>query len=392
VRYAERSRLRTAPRVAGVIMGVLLASVVVGYVLLWFVVNQSIRATSVDGLARTEEGVTNVLVATAPGDGGVLDGVAVVQVAEGRARPAVLVLPVALELDVPDTGGVTLADAPTVGGMALLVEEVARYTGMDLHHYVRIDRAALAELVDASGGLDECPGPDVDPCPRLIGDDVRARLAAPEGSVTNAARVVAHADVVRVVATELDRLRTALDPRRAMRWARGWDAVLTTDLDPGAGDVRDLAALLETVDPDDVDVRILPGLVDGGRITVQPETAAVLLAAFTQVAPLPVDVGLEAPRELVPADVTVRVLNGVGRAGVAGDVADFLTERGFVVSDVDNALRFDRRAPTRITHRPQDEPLGALVGALLPDAELVVSEDVPPGVDVVVTVGAGGAP
>ena len=49
----------------------------------------------------------------------------------------------------------------------------------------------------------------------------------------------------------------------------------------------------------------------------------------------------------LPEDVTVQVLNGVGRPGVAGDMAEFLVDRGFVVLEVGNANRFSDRAPTR---------------------------------------------
>ena len=118
----------------------------------------------------------------------------------------------------------------------------------------------------------------------------------------------------------------------------------------------------------------------------------MLLAAFHEVRPLPPAIGLEAPRELVPDDVTVQVLNGVGRPGVAGDMAEFLEERGFTVADVDNAPRFDDRAPTSIGYVGEEHRLLAeLVASFLPGAEVRELINPPPdGVQVVVTVGANG--
>lgn len=389
VRYADQSALRTAPRVALAAVLVLVVVLVGGLAVLWTTANQRIDATSVVGLERRAEGAPlNLLVTSRAGADAPLDGVVVVQLSAGRDDPAVLVLPAALEVEVAGQGATTLSRAPEVGGMALVVEEVAAYTGMPLHHYVDVDRAALAALVDANGGLDDCPAQDVEPCPRLIGSQVLERLAPPEGAVTGRDRVVAHLDVLRTVATEAARTRTALDPRRALRWSQGVDAALDSDLDPGVRGLRDLATQLAAVDPEALDVRILPGLIDDGRVSVTPETATVLLEAFVAGDPLPADVGLEAPRELVPEDVTVQVLNGLGEAGVAGDAADRLTEQGFVVVEVGNAPRFDRRAPTTVGYTGADRPLAELVASFLPGAEVVEARSTPPEARVVVTVGA----
>lgn len=392
VRYAERSRLALVPRIAMAVAVLALVALLGGAVGTWVVANNAMDARLVVGLARAEHDVTNVLVATAADDAAPVDGVAIVQVAPTRERPAVLVLPAALELDVADVGRVPLGRVPGAGGMALLVEEVTRYTGVDLHHYVRVDRSALADVVDANGGVDDCPTPDADPCPRLIGAQVAQRLAAPQGAVSGASRVVAHLDVAGAVASEVGRTRTALDPRRALRWARGWDAVLTTDVDLGVQEARALAASVAQVDAGALDVRILPGLVDDGRVTAEPEQATILLTAFARAAALPEGIGLDAPRAAGPQDVTVRVLNGLGRAGVAGDMAAFLEGEGFEVDGVDNAPVFDPDAATRIDHVAGARRMAQMVRRALGRGRIEAVDALPKGVDVVVTVGRGGAP
>lgn len=392
VRLRDRPRLRVAQR--GLVGAALLVVLVllIGFVSTWAVAAGRIDGTSVVGLDREPEGVRNIVVGLASGPDGPVDGVFLLQLGEDRPDPVVLVLPAALEVDVADQGVLTLAQASERGGMAALVEEVGEYTGLDIHHYVRIDRNALATAIDENGGIQDCPTPDAPACPNVLGADVAEALAPPTDAVSGRARVVALADAGRLVGTEVARPRTLLDPRRALRWADAWNAVLRTDADPGPGGVRDIARSLAGYDPEQLTVRVLPGLIDEGRISVTPEEAALLLEAFTEVTPVPTDIGTEAPRELVPGDITIQVLNGVGEAGAAAEMAEFLVERGFTVSETDNAPRFDQRAPTNVGYVGEENRLLAeLVASFLPGAELRELVQPPPdGVDIVVTVGANG--
>jgi hypothetical protein len=392
VRLRDRPRLRLAQRgVAGVVV-VLVGALLAGLVATWVLAARRIDGTSVVGLDPEPEDVRNIVVGLAPdGDSGV-DGVFLLQVGPARPDPAVLVLPAALEVDVAGEGVLTLSQASARAGMAALVEEVGDYTDLDIHHYVRVDRAALGQAIDENGGIEDCPTPDAPACPNVLGSDVIASLAPPEGAVSGRDRVVALAEAASLVGGEVARPRTLLDPRRALRWADAWDEVLRTDVDPGPGGARDLARALAAFDPARLQVRVLPGLIDEGRVSVAPEEAAVLLAAFTDVSPLPDDIGIEAPRELTPQDITVQVLNGVGEAGAAGEMATFLAERGFTVAETDNAPRFDPRAPTTVGYADEEDRLLAeLVASFLPGAELRELVNPPPeGIQVVVTVGADG--
>lgn len=392
VRLRDRPRLRLAQRgVVGVAI-VLVFALVVGLVVTWVLAARRIDGTSVVGLDPEPDEVRNIVVGLAPdGDSGV-DGVFVLQVGEARPDPAVLVLPAALEVDVAGEGVLTLAQASERAGMASLVEEVGDYTDLEIHHYVRVDRAALATAIDENGGIEDCPSPDAPACPNVLGSDVAASLAPPSGAVSGRDRVVALAEAAALVGGEVARPRTLLDPRRALRWADAWDEVLRTDVDPGPGGARDLARALAGFDTATLEVRVLPGLIDEGRISVTPEEATELLAAFTDVTELPADIGTEAPRELTPGDIAVQVLNGVGEAGAAAEMATFLEERGFTVTDTDNAPRFDPRAPTTVGYAgEEDRLLAELVASFLPGADLRELVNPPPdGTQVVVTVGVDG--
>lgn len=393
VRLRDRPRLRLAQRgFVGVVVVTLLVALV-GAVSTWIIANGRIQGTSVVALdPEPDEDVRNIVVGLAADRAAPVDGVFLVQLGAGRPDPVVLVIPAALEVDVADVGVLTLTQASERGGMAAVVEEVADYTDLDVHHYVRVDRVALAAVIDGNGGIQDCPTPDAPACPNVLGSDVAASLEPPAGAVSGADRVTALAEAGRLVGQEVARLRTLLDPRRALHWANAWNEVLRTDVEPRPGGVRDLARNLAAFDPDRLSVRVLPGLIDDGRVSVTPEEAQVLLTAFQDVTRLPDDIGIEAPRELVPGDVTVQVLNGVGEAGVAGEMATFLEERGFTVGEVDNAPRFDQRAPTTVGYNgEEDRLLAELVASFLPGAELRELVNPPPdGVKVVVTVGVNG--
>lgn len=393
VRIPDRSGLRTARRTTAIVAVVLALGLVATVVTTWVVVATRVEGTSVLALEREpEDDLRNTVVALADAPEGPVDGVFLVQTGEPRTDPAVLVLPVSLEVDVADRGVLTLAEVADVGGMALLVEEVGEYTDLPVHHYVRVDRTALAAAVDRNGGITDCPTQDALACPNVLGSDLLAALEVPTDATSGPPRVQALAGAASLVAEEVARPRTVLDPRRALRWADEWSAVLRTDVEPGPFELRAMARRLAALDPGTLEVRVLPGLVDGGRLTVTPEEAAVLLEAFAAGSALPEDIGTEAPRELVPEDVAVQVLNGVGQPGVAGEMADFLVDRGFTVVDVDNAPRFSDRAPTTIGYADEEDlPLAELVASFLPDAEIDLLINPPTAdVDIVVTVGAEG--
>lgn len=393
VRIRDRSGLRRTQRIAIVVVVVLLVALVATVASTWFLVSTRVSGTSVLALDREPaDDLRNVVVALSEQADGGVDGVFVLQTGEPRTAPAALVLPINLEVDVADRGVLQLSEVAEEGGMALLVQEVGEYTDLPIHHYVRVDRSALALAIDRNGGITDCATPDALACPNVLGDDVLRSLRRPRDAVSGPDRVLALADAATLVAGEVARPATMLDPRRAARWAQEWDQVLRTDVDPSPLELRRLARALADVDPGTLRVRVLPGLIDGGRLTVTPEEANVLLDAFATGGPLPEDVGLEAPRELVPGDVVVQVLNGIGEAGAAQEMAEFLVDRGFTVANVDNAPRFSDRAPTTIRYRDEDDLVTAeLVASFLPGAEVEQLIQPPPdGVDVVVTVGATG--
>lgn len=73
-----------------------------------------------------------------------------------------------------------------------------------------------------------------------------------------------------------------------------------------------------------------------------------------------------------PAEVELRVLNGTTRSGLAGSVAEDLTERGYAVADVGNTSRSS--GPATIVHGPEGYLAAQSVRVQLTGAQLRLDE------------------
>jgi hypothetical protein len=387
VRFAERRRWRTAVRV-GVLVVVLavLGTAAAGLFSVVYAVTR-IDGTAVAGLERSDGTATNVLVVLVSEEGAEADGIAVVQVAETRPAPAVLVLPTRLRVTLLGEGTRPLVDHHTQGGIPLLVDAVSEYTGLELQHYVEVDVAALAAGVDRLGGVPECPEPPTEVCPTLVGAEVLERLAAPaDGAVSGPERVQAVVSVLSAVAAAADGTNPVLSPITTKRLVDGVVASVRSDADLGPLPARRIARFAG-VEPE---VRVVPGIVVDGLVSAEPEQTAALLQSLVEVAPWPEGAGVEAPRAPQPSEVRVRVLNGIGRAGIASATADALEQAGFEVVETGNAEPFDPNALTSIQHGPGAAPLAELVAEALGFGMLEEIDEAPTGAEIVVVVGTDG--
>lgn len=387
VRYAEKRRWRSSLRTALVVVLVLALLAVGVLATLWVYASLSISGVPVSGLDRADDGARNTLVLGTTTDGQVA-GIGIVQTAETREAPAVLLLPRELLVQAEGEGTRPLADFWVDGGIALLVEAVQDFTGIALDHYVTVDVEALAGVVGELGGVPLCEVPGDEGCRRIPAADVVAALAptgTPADDDPERARGV-H-DVVRNGLYEATRPGLLWNPLRVKRLVDGYDRAVATDQDLGPRGLRSLAGGLAALAPDRLDIRVVPGTREGDTVRAAIEPAETLFQAFREIEPLPAT-GTEAPVELTPDQVTVRVLNGVGRAGVAAEMAAFLESKGFVIESTDNAAAFDANARTSIRHAEQAPDEAELVASFLPEVDSVQAGDVPAGVDVVVTVGS----
>jgi LCP family protein required for cell wall assembly len=134
-----------------------------------------------------------------------------------------------------------------------------------------------------------------------------------------------------------------------------------------------------------------PGKPVGGQSVVvvkQPEADAVFarLRGDVVTEPAPSTTAASgAPAVIRPSDVRVKVLNGSGVSGAAGDADQELANRGFVSGGVGNAT--GTLAKSEIRYRPEDAGKAQLVAALVAGANLVPDSTLVGG-DVVLVIGA----
>lgn len=397
VRYAERRRGRSTTRVLLVVLVITLVVAVAGAATLWTYAATQMSGVPVTELARADDEAENTLVVTREADG-TAGAIAVVQTSPLHPdQTRVLTFPVDLRVQVLGEGARRLGQFLADGDVPLLVDAIQRFTDdgdgniLPLDHYVLVDLPELEGLVTALGGVPDCEQPGQELCGRLAPARVietLQRSGTPADDDPERVRAVHH--VVRNTLAELRASAVLWRPLRTKELVDRWVATVETDRDLGPRSLARIADAIAATPGTALDVRVVPGTREDGVVTATPEQAQQLFTAFADPAePLPADAGVEAPRELVPADITIRVLNGVGRSGLAGEVADFLSDKGFAIESTDNADRFDEGRKTEIAHAPGDSDRAELVAGYFPGAEVreVAADALPAGVDVVVTVG-----
>ncbi|HEY8552479.1 MAG TPA: LCP family protein [Thermaerobacter sp.] len=275
-------------------------------------------------------------------------------------------------------------------GARRVAETLEAFLGIQIDHFVEVDFDGFRALVDAVGGVEVCIDKpmrytarsqnlhiDLEPgCQVLDGEKalqyVRYRQ---DGDIF---RIQRQQRFLRALAEKVLSMRGVLKlPQLASTLGRQ----VTTDMPTGR--MLGLAALLPKFDTAKLEMGILPGepgYVDGiSYWLVDAEDAR--REALKILAGVDVDGN---------GAVRVEVLNGNGRRGAAGSMAEVLRQLGFQVVAVGNAGRFDVAATTVLV-RPGDEGVGqrlqeALAGAGA-SVRLETVDDLPEDVDARVVVG-----
>jgi LCP family protein required for cell wall assembly len=293
------------------------------------------------------------------------------------------------------TGRINVAQQ--IGGPSCLVTTVRELSGIDVQHYVRVTFGGFRDVVDAVGGVEICldePIADRDAgidlpsgCQELDGTDalgyVRVRKIDDD-----LRRIQRQQTFLRALASEVAAPSTALNPVRMLRLGdevggaitinEGFGPLSMLRFARGARGLATGAAVTETV----------PATVgaagDASVLFVDEAAAAPIFASFADGSVLDdAEGGAEA---IDPADVPVRVLNGAGVSGLAGQVGQLLEGRGYPVLEVGNT---DTRSGTLIRH-PRAQRIGAhrLAGEVPGGAQLEETTEV---TDVTILLGSDAA-
>lgn len=318
------------------------------------------------------------------------------------------------------------------GGPACMVRAVQQLSGLRIDHYLGVNLSELPGMVDALGGVPFCTVPSA--------STSAAALPPPPGHSTLTGSTAAgflrpgtaDPDLTGAAATERSQrlltatLRSALtvgslaDPVRLARFLDRAAEALTVDDQTTLGDLRVLAGSLGSLSGSAVQRAGLPvakagyvpagtqrpyAVLDGaatralfdaviGGTRLPPEATAPQDTAPQDTAPAPPAPAAQstvapspappppAPARIAPGAVTVDVLNGTGRAGLAGKVADALRGEGFVVGTVGNSPSTVGSSTVRYGAAAADK--ARVLAAAVPGAVLQASSSVGNAVQLVI--------
>jgi LCP family protein required for cell wall assembly len=285
-----------------------------------------------------------------------------------------------------------------IGGPSCLVQTIADFSGLPVHHYVAVDFPGFIELVELVGGVtvyvehpidDWRANLDLDAgCHRLDGKAALG-FVRHRASDSDYGRVARQQRFVKELVREATKLGNILNVPRALRMVETAAEAVQTDQDLSLELMRRIAFTFRELDRDAVVARTVPGdfqMIDGVAFEVPIEEQAEELFAAFQANALHAHAetgegevagdGAAEPAEpaVSPGDVPpITVLNGAGIPGLAAQAQEQLEHDGFRVAGIDDADEFDRQT-TEIRH-PSDlaDAAELLVGAFA-SAERVVED------------------
>ncbi len=310
------------------------------------------------------------------------------------------------------------------GGPSCMVRAVQQLSGVRIDHYLEVDLARLPGMVDALGGVPMCVVPSrataaaaVPPPPGAseLSGEASAGYLRPAGEGTDATGTAVAERTQRLLTSTLRAAMsrdTLLHPLALARFlGRAADA-LTVDEQTTLGDLRALATSLGNVSGDAVARTGLP-VAQVGHVPAGGDEAFVLLDGAgtrslfdavidgsrvpdgfaTEIDTPAGEEGEQPPAEaaaapdpgtelVAPGEVTVDVLNGTGRRGLAAEVADALKAEGFGVGSVGNAEGTVSQSVVR--HGPGRVAQARTVAAAVPGAVLQGSDSIGDTVQLVI--------
>ncbi|MCB2223880.1 MAG: LCP family protein [Actinobacteria bacterium] len=325
------------------------------------------------------------------------DVIMLVKVLPDEGRVQILSLP--RDLKITYEGRSQRINAAYNDGPAGLLEAVADVTPDPIHHYLQVNFAGFAGIVDAVGGIemtfpyaarDVKSGFEISAGTHTLDGQQALQLARARkyeefrnGSwgyvrADDIGRTGRQQDVLMALLTQLDR-PGSIDEFGDLVDALG--GFVQRDDALSADDIIQLGWAMRNVTAADIDATTLPvsySSENGVAYVVQREPEATeALAAFRNGVPF---------AEAAVADAVVEVQNGSTIDGAAGATAAALEGAGFEISRTANADRSDYTT-TLIVARPKAVEAAEAVAAALGYGE-VSAGATPNGVDVVVIVGA----
>jgi LCP family protein required for cell wall assembly len=329
---------------------------------------------------------------------------------EPKSRRGVLVsFPRDLRVRQPGRSGLRRINESFENGPQGVIDTIKANFDIPINHYLEIDFSGFRSMVDALGGVrmyvpsparDRVTGLDIRTpgCVTLNGSQALAWVRSRHYTYFEAGRWrtdptgdIGRIDrqqefVRRLMAQAIE--RGALNPVRASRLADATMANLKVDSGFNVRDALRLVQAFQPVGADAVEMLALPTREAPAGLAMTADSQPVLdrLRGRASGGAMGETAAARPSGSLVaPNDVRVRVLNGTGVAGVAGDASARLAEAGFAPAGSGDADRFSYQR-TEIHYRSRAK--AELVVRYLKGAARLVADPRLRDVDVVVIAGA----
>jgi len=255
---------------------------------------------------------------------------------------------------IPGHGTQKINAANALGGSALVIETVRKFTGLPITHYVEVDFNGFREIVDAMGGVTVDVPERISDLKAADYDRSAATINAGEQKLTGAqaltfvrSRAFPTGDFARIENQQIflrALFRQGLQLGNALKFPALVNAVADSmKTDMSLRELLDLANQMKGMSDENLRTVTMPGEprnISGVSYVIADEEAfARIIDRVSQgLPPEPEASGGDALPDL--SAITVDVRNGAGIAGVAADAAARLSAAGIPVGEVGNANQF----------------------------------------------------
>jgi LCP family protein required for cell wall assembly len=347
--------------------------------------------------------------------GGQRADVIIIARVEPKARRAILVsIPRDTLVRLPGYRGQVLINQSFEKGPQGVIDAIKSNFGVPIHHYAQIDFDGFRKMVDAIGGVRMyVPAPSRDrpndPKNRGTGLDIKkAGCQTFDGNTALAwvrsryfqyyeagrwrsdptsdiGRISRQQDFIRRLMNQAVE-KGAFNPIKANRLADAAMANLTVD---DTFDVKDGLRMVQAFRPvgtQGIEMVALPTKPVGVHLAVSTDAQPLIARLRGEADPAAVGEASGKGPKVAPSDVKVRVLNGTGTPGQAGDAATDLGAAGFGTAGLGDADRFGY-ADTEIRYAPGAQPEAALLARYLGGAGKLVVDSTIRDTDLVLVTG-----
>jgi LCP family protein required for cell wall assembly len=329
------------------------------------------------------------------GGGTNTDTVMLMHLPAGGGAPTVISFPRDSWVDIPGNGKGKLNSAFSIGarngggdagGMRLLIKVVQNVTGLTVDHFVRVSMVGFYDIANVLGPLQVClnqaahdpySGTDLPAGVSTLNAKqalsfVRQRHGLPRGDLDREVRqqYFLSAELHKVLSAG-----TLLNPIKQQHLLSAVSSALETDK---GLNLLSLAANVQGLSPDKVHFTTIPvagtpTITDaaGNRVAVVKIDSAAVPSFIAQVVGQP-DSYTKA-EAAAPDTVTVQVVNGTGRPGLAASSSAALEKLGFHVVAPSNGTT---QTATTITYPAGQEAQAKAVAAHVPGATVSASTSV----------------